>query len=164
VEVGPKGVLKGRGNLLRAGGVGAKAGEHLVVHLETAALLVRPPSPSADLRLQRRPRRGWRGINRVCRRRRFLYCHINDRSIQSKYPTKKSRRAAHTGRPCYCSCMGPWRLAREEGGEKKRRALYSGSRSRRTANSEQRKKKEKRIRRWLWWRPKFAMLLWDRIG
>jgi hypothetical protein len=31
--------------------------------------------------LQRRPRRGGRGRNRVCRRRRFLHCHINDRSM-----------------------------------------------------------------------------------
>ena len=46
VEVGPERVLEGRRDL----GGGAQAGEHLVVHLEAAAVLVRPPPPP------RRPR------------------------------------------------------------------------------------------------------------
>ena len=49
VEVGPKRILEGRGD--RGGGGGAQAGEHLVVHLEAAAVLVRPASPRAGLGL-----------------------------------------------------------------------------------------------------------------
>ena len=56
VEVGPERVLEGRRDL----GGGAQAGEHLVVHLEAAAALVRPPTPCAGLGLPRRRRR--RGI------------------------------------------------------------------------------------------------------
>jgi len=58
VEVGPERVLEGRGDRGGGGGGGgAQAGEHLVVHLEAAAVLVRPPPARAGLGLPPRLRR-----------------------------------------------------------------------------------------------------------
>lgn len=66
VEVGPERVLEGRRDLSGPGD--PKAAEHLVVHLEAAPLLVRPPSAGAGLRLLPLPLRRRR-------RRRILHGH-----------------------------------------------------------------------------------------